>query len=88
MDAYARSVGFSDPGPSQIWSCTPKQIPSLFRQQLKGVVSGGSHILRMSHNRIPRVALRWTRQAKIKHSRPKVTWRITVEKEIKTMGLT
>ena len=42
MDAYAGSVGFSGLGPSQIWSCTPKQILSQFRQQLKGVVSGGS----------------------------------------------
>ena len=29
---------------SQILSCASKQIPSQFRQQLKGVVSGGSDI--------------------------------------------
>ena len=37
----------------------------------------------MSHNRIPRVDLRWTPQYK-----PKATWRRTVEKEIKAMSLT
>ena len=28
MDAYVGSVGFSGPGPSQIWTFLPKQIPS------------------------------------------------------------
>ena len=46
MDAYAGSVGFSGPGPSQIWNCTSKQIPNLLRQQLKGVVSGGSDMFK------------------------------------------
>ena len=46
------------------------------------------HILMMSHYRIPRVTLRLTPQVKRKQGRPKVTWRRTVEKEIKVMGLT
>ena len=45
------------------------------------------HFLRMSPNRITRVAPRWTPQRKRKQGRPKATWRRTVEKEIKTMGL-
>ena len=28
MDAYVGSVEFSGPGPSQIWTNTPKNIPS------------------------------------------------------------
>ena len=46
------------------------------------------YILRMSHNRIPRVALRWTPQRKRKQSRPKADWRRKVENEIKRMGFT
>ena len=46
------------------------------------------HILRMPHIRIPNVALRWTPQGKKMQGRPKATWRRTVEKEIKAMGLT
>ena len=41
MDAYAGSVRFSDQGPSQIWKCIPKQIPSQFGQQLKGKLLDG-----------------------------------------------
>ena len=41
------------------------------------------HVLRMSHNRITRVALRWIPQGKRKQGRPKATWRRTAEKEIK-----
>jgi hypothetical protein len=41
------------------------------------------HVLRMSHNRILRVVLRWTPQGKRKQGRPKATWRTTVEKDIK-----
>ena len=33
------------------------------------------YILRMSHNRIPMVALRWTPQGKRKEGRFKATWR-------------
>ena len=36
-NTYAGSVAFFGSGPSQILSCTPKQIPSQFRQQLNGV---------------------------------------------------
>ena len=42
----------------------------------------------MSHNKIPRVALRRTPEGKSKQGRPKATWRRTFEKEIKEMGLT
>ena len=40
----------------------------------------------MSHNRISRVALRWTPQRKRKQGRPKASWRRTVEKETKGKG--
>ena len=46
------------------------------------------NILRMSHNRIPRVALRWTLPGERKQGRPKATWWKTVEKEIKAIDLT
>ncbi len=46
------------------------------------------HVLRMPSNRVPRVALYWTPQGKRRAGRPKNTWRRTVEKELKTMGLT
>jgi hypothetical protein len=42
----------------------------------------------MSQNRIPSVALRWIPQGKRKQGRLKATWRRTIEKEIKAMGLT
>ena len=38
--------------------------------------------------KIQMVELRWTPQGKRKQDRPKATWRRTVEKEIKAMGLT
>ena len=45
------------------------------------------HVLRMSPERIPKVALRWTPAGKRKRGRPKTTWRKTIEKELKEMGL-
>ena len=44
------------------------------------------HILRISQNRIPRLALRWTLQGKKKQGRPKAIWRRSVETEIKAIG--
>ena len=41
----------------------------------------------MSHNRIPRIALRWTTQGEKNQGRTKATWRRTAEKDIKTVGL-
>ena len=46
------------------------------------------HVLRMSHDRIPKVASRWTPPGKRKRGRPKTTWRRTVEMELKELGLT
>ena len=45
------------------------------------------HVLRMSPERIPKVALRWTTAGKGKRGRPKTTWRKTVETELSEMGL-
>ena len=45
------------------------------------------HVLRMSPERIPMVALRWTPAGKGKRGRPKTTWRKTVETELSEMGL-
>jgi len=41
------------------------------------------HVLRMPPAALPRVALRWTPDGRRKRSRPKETWRRTVEKEMK-----
>ena len=45
------------------------------------------HILRMSEDRIPKVAMRWTPSGRRKRGRPKTTWRRTVMKELEEMGL-
>ena len=41
------------------------------------------HVLRMPPAALPRVALRWTPDGRGKRSRPKETWKRTVEKEMK-----
>ena len=46
------------------------------------------HVLRMSPNRITRVAIRKAPQGKRKQGRLKATWRRTVEKEFKARVLT
>ena len=66
MDSYAGSVEFFGPGPSLIWDAKTNSEPiktSIQRRLLRWL----GHIFRMSHNRIPRVALRWT--PKVKESR-------------------
>ena len=45
------------------------------------------HVLRMSEDRIPKVAMRRTPSGRRKRRRPKPTWRRTVMKELKEMGL-
>ena len=45
------------------------------------------HVLHMSPERIPKVALRWTPAGKRKRGRHKTTWRKTVEHELKEMDL-
>ena len=45
------------------------------------------NILRILHNRIIRVFLKWTPRRKIKQGRPKAAGRRTVVKDIKAMGL-
>ena len=70
-EVYAESVEYSCPGLSQTWSYTPKKIQSLFKQQLKSVVSDLlrlGHILRMSME-APRLAI----HGKTKLCRSKVT---------------
>ena len=46
------------------------------------------HVCRMTTDSLPRTALRWTPQGKRLKGRPKETWRRTVEKDLKTRGLT
>ena len=46
------------------------------------------HINRMALNAIPRVAMRWTPAGKRKRGRPKLTWRRSVEKEMREVGWT
>lgn len=45
------------------------------------------HALRMSQERIIKVALRWTPTGKCKQDRPKTTWRRTVVAEVEEIGL-
>ena len=45
------------------------------------------HILRKSSDSNERIALRWTPDGKRSRGRPKETWRRTVERELKMMGL-
>ena len=44
------------------------------------------HICRMQLTSIPRAAMRWTPGGKRARGRSKQTWRISVEREIKTLG--
>ena len=46
------------------------------------------HVLRRPMNDIMRVSLRWTSKGKRKKSRPKTTWRRTVEAELKGINKT
>ena len=46
------------------------------------------HVLRLPNNSLARVALRWTPQGKRKRGRPKITWRRSVEAELRDGGLT
>jgi len=41
---------------------------------------------RMALNAIPRVAVKWTPTGKRKRGRPKLTWRRSVEKEMREVG--
>ena len=45
------------------------------------------HVFRMPPERIPKVALRWTPPGKRKRGRPKITWRKTVEAELKKLKI-
>ena len=45
------------------------------------------HVCRMSPNSITRTAMRWTPQGKRKRGRPKETWRRTIQKDLKSRGL-
>ena len=44
------------------------------------------HMNRMALNAIPRVAVKWTPTGKRKRGRPKLTWRRSVEKEMREVG--
>ena len=45
------------------------------------------HVLRMENNRTPKVAMRWTpATGKRKRGRPRMTWRRTIEKDLKEIG--
>ena len=70
------SGGFSGPGPSQIWTYTPKHCSEPIQTAIKKHrLRWLGHVLRMSPNRILRVALKWTPQRKRKQDRPKANWR-------------
>ena len=45
------------------------------------------HVLRMSDDRIPKVALHWAPEGKRKRGRPKTTWRRTVAKDLAAIGI-
>ena len=46
------------------------------------------HVMRREQGNITRTALRWTPEGKRKRGRPKITWRRTVEAELKTFNHT
>ena len=46
------------------------------------------HVCRMPHSSLPRTALHWTPQGKRSRGRPKETWRRSIEKELKSRGMT
>ena len=46
------------------------------------------HVMRREQGNITRTALRWTSEGKRKRGRPKITWRRTVEAELKTFNHT
>ena len=61
----------SGPEPSQNWKCAPKKNSkpiktTIKRRRLRWL----GNILRMSQNRIPRVALRWIPKGNRKQGRP------------------
>ena len=85
MDAYVVFVGFSG---HLKFGLTRKNTEPIQKATKKRRLRWLWHVLRMSPNKITRVALRWTLKGKRKQGRPKATWRRTVEKDIKTMGLT
>ena len=69
--------------------CYMEKIPSLsisVSLSNSHVIYG--HVPRKPTNNITRVYLRWTPEGKRKQSRPKTTWRRTVESEMKEMGQT
>ena len=62
--------------------------PPLFFAPLKSIkrwLRWPGHVLRMSPERIPKVALWWT-PGKRKRERPKTTWKKRVETELNEMG--
>ena len=46
------------------------------------------HVLRKEQDSITRTALHWTPEGRRRRGRPKITWRRTVEKEMKDLGQT
>ena len=46
------------------------------------------HVLRLPNNSLARVTLRWTPQGKRKRDKPKITWRRSVEADLRDAGLT
>ena len=46
------------------------------------------HVLRMTDNSLPKIALRWTPQGNRSKGRPKETWRRTTERMLSNRGLT
>ena len=47
-----------------------------------------SHVYRMNNDPPAKTALTWMPEGNRKRSRPKTTWRLTVEEELKAAGLT
>ena len=56
------------------------RIKEMYREQI-------GHVTRQEAS-IAKTAMHWTPEGKRKRGRPKITWRRTVEKEIKEMGKT
>ena len=64
------------------------EISTVYRQIQKHRMRWLGHVLRMSPDHIPRVALKWTPTGKRSKGRPKTTWRRSIIAELSNVGLT
>ena len=62
------------------------QLPFIAEELKKRRFRWLGHVLRMTNERLPKVALRWTPPGKRKPGRPRTTWRRTVLAALQDLG--